>query len=312
MVAVIRPLAEGSVAQTLRRARALALAAGVLCGAATDAHAYCRSTTCSGECAPDENGCKTMGEPLYWASMCVGFSIQEDGSVNIPFPEIERVVEASFVTWSDLECQTGLSTLAFSRLADVACHQAEYNKGDANANAVMFQDYRWQYTDENNTLAKTTVTYDNDTGEILDADIEMNHAFNAYTTGDVDVQYDLQSILTHEIGHLIGLDHSPDFYATMTPWYDQGSVELRSLETDDVAGVCGVYPPERAAQCLPTPRGGLGDECAAAPGDGEDDGCSCATVATPRSAAGALAAAAIMVVAGGLRRRGRRPARHQR
>jgi hypothetical protein len=220
------------------------------------------------------------------------------------------VTDASFLAWADLECATGFATLAISKLADVACHAAEYNKDGSNANVVMFQDNRWNYTGEFNTLAKTTVTYDNDTGEILDADIELNHAFNEFTTTDDNVVYDLQSILTHEIGHFIGIDHSPDFYATMTPGYDQGSIELRSLETDDIDAVCAIYPPERQAICSPDPRGGLGDACSGpAVAATEDGGCGVAhsRLGTPERGAdwGWWLAPATLV---GLRRRAARRA----
>ena len=257
-----------------RRALDAAIVAAAVLLAPSELWAFCRSTTCTGDCPRDAYDCKTSGEPLWWSSMCVGFSLQKDGSVNLPFEEIERVVNASFAAWSDLECPTGPATLAFSRLADVSCHNAEYNPDGANANIVLFQDNKWNYTGEFNTLAKTTVTYDNGTGEIFDADIEINHAFNEYTTGDSNVIYDLQSVLTHEIGHLFGLDHSDYPLATMTPDYQAGSTELRTLEADDIDGVCAVYPPERPAVCSIEPRGGLGDQCAA---EAEDDsGCSLA------------------------------------
>ena len=255
---------------------AAALLGAVALLAPASAAAFCRSTTCTGDgCPRDADDCKTTGAPLWWASMCVGFSLQRDGSINLPYAEIERVAEASFVEWSDVQCPTGPATLAFSRLADVTCRKAEYNPDGANANIVLFQDNKWNYTGEFNTLAKTTVTYDNNTGEIFDADIELNQAFNEFTTGDTNVVYDLQSILTHEIGHFFGLDHSPDLNATMTPGYDQGSTQLRTIEADDIAGVCAIYPPERQAQCAPTPRGGLGDLCAFEQQVKEGGGCSC-------------------------------------
>jgi hypothetical protein len=245
---------------------ALALAA---VSVASSASAYCRSTTCTGDCPRDEDGCKTSGNALFWAGGCVGFSLQEDGSVNIPMKYIRQVAERSFVTWSELDCADGVSTIAFSELSDVACHEAEYNSGGTNANTIIFQDYKWKYTSADNTLAKTTVTFDADTGEILDADIEVNHANNHFTINDDVVDYDLESVLTHEIGHFIGIDHTPDFTATMYAGYEPGTIEQRTLEADDVLAACEIYPPSRQVTCDPTPRGGLGDQCggASAPTD---------------------------------------------
>lgn len=241
-----------------------------------DANAFCRSTTCSGTCQRDADGCKTEGEPLYWASYCVGFSLQESGSEHIDFSTFEQIAAESFVAWSEVDCGGDVSTIAFTRLDDVTCHQAEYDPSGTNANVVMFQDHKWDYKGVDNTLAKTTVTYDTATGEILDADIELNHAFNELTVGDDDVVYDLQSILTHEIGHFIGFDHTLAAGATMNAGYDPGSTNQRDLDADDLEGLCSVYPPGRDAVCQPEPRGGFSAECSLGPDDTAEEGCAAA------------------------------------
>jgi hypothetical protein len=226
-----------------------------------------------GECPRDEQGCKTTGVPLYWPSSCIGVSLNEDSSQFIPYKYFEQAAVASFGAWTEVECETGFASIGFARLDDVACHEAEYNKSGTNANIILFQDTRWGYTGVENNVAKTTVTFDDETGEILDADIEMNHANNHFTISDMVIEYDLQSILTHEIGHMMGLDHTPDPYATMYFGYEPGTIEQRTLEPDDVFAVCAAYPPERDAACAPDPRGGLGDQCGGvAPPSGDDDG----------------------------------------
>jgi hypothetical protein len=260
--------------------------------AASPAAAFCRSTTCTGDCPRDADDCKTTGKPLFWPGVCVGVSLQRDGSVNIPIADVRAVVETSFATWSALDCGGEAATISFSQLADVSCHQTEFNTSAPNANIILFQDTQWHYKGVDNTLAKTTVTFDAKTGEILDADIELNHAYNELTVSDTTVVFDLQSVLTHEIGHFIGLDHSPDPDATMFAGYDEGSTNLRTLEADDVAAACAVYPPTRSGKCEPAPRNGLGDACGATPvptpttSGGEASGCAIA--AAPRNTANCL------------------------
>ena len=296
-----------------RQAIFLALvAASVVVGGALDAQAYCRSTTCSGNCARDGDGCKTEGAFLTWASSCVGFSVQSDGSEHIDLDVLRDVFTRSFVAWSDIECAPGeYASMAFSPYPDAACHKAEYNEDGPNANILMIQDYRWDYTSADNTLAKTTVTYDADSGDIFDADIEFNHAYNAFSTSDSEVVYDLQSIVTHEIGHFIGLDHTLDVVATMNAGYQKGTTELRSLEYDDIDAVCATYPPLRLSICAPEPKGGFASECAATlEAQGESDGGCSLAHAPGRSPATDWAWLGSAALALGLHRRSRRGPRH--
>ena len=275
------------------------------------ASAFCRSTTCTGECERDADECKTSGAKLSWRTSCVGYSLQRDGTANLPMKHVRPAIERSFAKWVDLECEDGIATLSFSELDDVSCHQTEYNDGEANANIVLFQDTKWKYTSADNNLAKTTVTFDDETGEILDADIEVNHAYNFFTISDENVEYDLESVVTHEVGHFIGLDHTLDPSATMNATYERGTTDLRTIEIDDVDGACAVYPPDRDAKCNTKPKGGLRDDCgqvAAAKDDpaaeADEGGCGVKPVGGARSA---VLAALSLFAAGvvGARRRAR-------
>lgn len=280
------------------RSRALAcLALLATLAPASEALAYCRSTTCVGECPRDEEDCKTSGKPLFWAGGCVGFALQEDSSIHIPMKYFRQVAQRSFLAWTELECDSGISTLAFAELDEVSCNKTEYNTGGANANIILFQDNKWDYAGVDNTLAKTTVTFDDDTGEILDADIEINHAYNQFTINDDIVEYDLESVLTHEVGHFIGLDHTPDFSATMFAGYEPGTIEQRTLEEDDILAACTVYPPERNVTCNTEPRGGFATECggkaAEEPAGEDEEGCS---VSGAGSAGGSGAPLGVLVL----------------
>jgi hypothetical protein len=297
------------------RTRAALVAAAVLAATAASSHAqaYCRSTTCTGDCPRDDGGCKTTGAPLAWPGLCVGFSLQKDLTFDLPPEAVRAAIEDGFAAWSDLACDGGPASLAFSELADVACKETEYSPKAPNANVILFQDTKWSYHGPNDTLAKTTVTFDHDTGEILDADIEVNHAYNELSVGDDHVVFDLRSIITHEIGHFIGLDHTLDTEATMFAGYDEGETKQRTLEPDDVAGVCAIYPALREGTCEPAPRNGLGQECAgaapAAPGaePAAAKGCAIGASGGAPGPAGALAACAGALATAAARRRRRRP-----
>jgi hypothetical protein len=67
----------------------------------------------------------------------------------------------------------------------------------------------------------------------------------------------LQSILTHEAGHFMGLAHATDTNSIMYAFYQEGAIELTP---DDQAGICNIYPP------APRKSG-----CASAAGAAPDD-----------------------------------------
>jgi hypothetical protein len=230
------------------------------------AAAFCRSTTCSPErpCDLDEDGCEIGGLPLTWPVSCVGVSLQRDGTERLPIEEVSRALDASLSTWSSVPClDDGNASIALGRLKPVGCARTEYDPNGPNANSVIFRDATWSYAASDQTLAFTTVTFDVATGLILDADVEINSLDNEITGGEQPVAYDLESILTHELGHLLGLAHSPDPIATMNPSYEPGTTSQRDLETDDVGAICAAYPPGRKASCDVTPRGGFSSVCLA-------------------------------------------------
>lgn len=239
------------------------------------AGAFCRSTTCKGaECARDVDGCPVEGLPLFWPGGCVGFSFQRNLSAKYDPDLLRKAVQRSFATWAQLPCAGGVATLTFSENEDTACNASGYDDKGPNVNVVLFRDDDFPYKDEDNTLAKTTVTYDAKTGAILDADIEVNSATNELSFVEKNGVYDLESIMAHEVGHFVGIAHTPVPEATMYASYETGSVELRSLDQDDIDAACAAYPPERQVTCDPTPKGGqqvCGDDGAPV---AADEGCS--------------------------------------
>ena len=65
--------------------------------------------------------------------------------------------------------------------------------------------------------------------------------------GERQSRLDLQGILTHEIGHVLGLDHTGTAEtATMTIWNrsgeSSGAFATRTLSVDDVIGISSLYP----------------------------------------------------------------------
>src|SRR5262249_33663180 len=146
-------------------------------------------------CKPVQTG--DCGIPLFWPSPCIGFSMQRDASMRVDLATATEILHKAFATWMLADCGGGAHPrLPVEDLGPVACRKHEYNQNQGNANIILFRDDGWPYASGNATLALTTVTYNLDTGEIYDADMELNSAQTPFTTGDTDVQFDLQSITT--------------------------------------------------------------------------------------------------------------------
>ncbi|HEY2367286.1 MAG TPA: matrixin family metalloprotease [Polyangiaceae bacterium] len=256
-----------------------------------DASAFCRTTTQSIDPSffptPDEP-CWDQGLPLYWKSACVGYSIQQDASKQVSFNDAQLGMETAFAQWTNATCPinddggttSSKASIDVRFLGPVACAQVQYNQSSGNANIIMFDDDKWPHNDSNNTLGLTTVTYNINTGELYDADMEINTAQVVLTVnGPVPADgFDFLSIVTHESGHFLGMAHSPDDHATMFAHYTQGQTSMRNLSADDVQGICTIYPPDgtrstadgglEEGACDPTPRHGYSGTC------GGGGGCS--------------------------------------
>ncbi len=158
--------------------------------------AWCRTSACPNSVAgarctpPLADDC---GTPIFWPQACIGFSIQKDGAPNISASEVETVAKAAFSAWMDVDCGSGVHPdITVFDLGFVTCDQVEYNQSGPNSNTIMFRTNGWPYS-MSNALALTTVTYNLDSGEIRDADMELNATDVTFSVSDTNVTYDLQS-----------------------------------------------------------------------------------------------------------------------
>jgi hypothetical protein len=245
------------------------------------ASAYCRATTCDPKlgdvCNRDANGCVTGYPPLYWPSSCVTFAIQRDGSLSnqITAAAFELAAHRAFDTWMKADCGNGTHPgIHVETLGLIECDRVEFNSQHANANAFMFRDASWSVEPGvGDALGLTTAHFDSSSGAIEDVDVEINGTGGNLTNVDPEDGADLVSILTHETGHFLGLDHTRDANSVMFAKYEPSVSDLRHLSADDTAGICALYPPnliQTNSECRPI--NGFSGVCAA--DQGEPRGCS--------------------------------------
>jgi hypothetical protein len=218
-------------------------------------------------CEYDERGCLQTGPLLHWASSCVSFDLQRVASPlrAISYDAAHAAIVAGFSQWLNADCGGGLGpSITISDYGPVDCRKAEYNQDSPNANIFMFRDDAWPYENAIDTLALTTLIFNADNGEIYDADVEVNTVQSPMSLGDVGPDdIDFASVITHEIGHFLGLSHSDVQGSTMRPSYAPGQTSMATIEFDDVQGICAALPPERETKSTSCdPRHGFSSECA--------------------------------------------------
>lgn len=165
-------------------------------------------------------------------------------SLNSPPPNIKAGSDVVGAAQRALKHWAAAANIQFLETASSAVSISPPNAGDGVSLITVAADNLAAFGSANSP-GRTRVFYDSG-GAIVEADIALNPAETFSSDGTAGT-YDLESTFTHEVGHLLGLEHSAVIGATMQPRqakngvYGLPALTQRALSADDIAGVRSLY-----------------------------------------------------------------------
>ena len=156
--------------------------------------------------------------PVAWPTSAFPVRYSVDRKVADAFPA--GLVDRAFAAWTEVPD---------ARLSFESAGVGNVQAGKNGQNSVTFVDDLFK---GQNFLALTTNWYD-DTGHITEADIQIDPSV-------VPNHYNLQLLVEHEVGHLLGLDHSAVLSSVMYPFVGRGAGA--TLDSDDIVAISSLYP----------------------------------------------------------------------
>lgn len=175
-----------------------------------------------------------------WPDLPVTYYIADDGSEQFEdLAPIEVAVADSFSAWQSPCCSS------FEAEYGGPVSRQEDLDDQSYDTTIAFEDRDWPAAYGGpDAIAVTLLSIDIDC-QIREAPLRFNSEDHDFVVGGeaTEGEVDLQSIATHELGHLLGLGHSQLIEATMFGLYVGGTAP-RTLHDDDIDGVCSLYAGE--------------------------------------------------------------------
>lgn len=157
------------------------------------------------------------------------YHLNSAGSADLGFSTSESEVRRGMDDWSRVSCSGLVTNYAGTTSAQPGRYEGTPTVGWIESG--------WR--EDPNAIGVTGPQW-NGRGCIIEADMQLNGVNYSWTTGSGrGSSVNAYSIILHEGGHYYGLGHSSDRNATMYFAYSGG---VSSLNGDDEAGICALYP----------------------------------------------------------------------
>lgn len=190
--------------------------------------------------------------PKKTIELSLSTSLLSPGANIKPDSDVQGAVRRALARWSSL---TNINfVVTWSPVTSVSPAEA----GDGISLITVATTPENEAFNSEVTTGRTRVFFDPETGDIAEADISINPRPKAadgtelqFSTDGTPGTYDLEATFTHEIGHLLGLDHSAVLSSTMQSrqafngTFGLPALNERTLSEDDRQKIRSLYGPKQ-------------------------------------------------------------------
>jgi hypothetical protein len=166
----------------------------------------------------------TFGDNIIWFNLNQSLILNTSNIFGFSDASVSSITSSSVTAWN------AESPMSVSLQTTSGGSGPGQNDIYFSSNAFLFGG--------SNVLAVTQVSFIENTGEIIEADIMLNESASGGLSNSVAGTNYIGDIITHEVGHFLGLGHGQTHFSSMFFELTKGQ---RTLHADDIFGLRSIY-----------------------------------------------------------------------